>query len=248
MRLIKSDERGAALPLAAITLALIASLLISLATMSATEPIIASNQLLSAQALALAEAGIERALWAVQRPDAADGLPSPLPNAVPAPYDGTRLIALAVDGIASGGFRLTVSPGAAPNERQVVSVGWAPTDDPRDFRPKGQRRITATLWRVRVPAEIAPCALCALLFVCVGAQPVPITRAGESTQATTTEVTREDIFIPHVSTVPANAGQSVGLSIRHVIRTNPRSTRGAVLFTNDGFNSTLAMFDLDYKS
>jgi hypothetical protein len=162
VRLIKSDERGAALPLAAITLALLASLLISLATMSATEPIIASNQLLSAQALALAEAGIERALWAVQRPDAPDGLPSPLPNAVPAPYDGNRLIALAVDGIASGGFRLTVSPGAAPNERQVVSVGWAPTDDTRDFRPKGQRRITATLWRVRVPAEMAPCALCAL--------------------------------------------------------------------------------------
>ena len=83
MRLIRSDERGAALPLAAITLALLASLLIGLATMSATEPVIASNQLLSAQALTLAEAGIERALWAVQRPDAPDGLPSPLPNASP---------------------------------------------------------------------------------------------------------------------------------------------------------------------
>jgi hypothetical protein len=162
VRLIRSDERGAALPLAAITLALLAGLLISLASMSATEPIIASNQLLSAQALALAEAGIERALWAVQRPDAADGLPSPLPNAVPAPYDGNRLIALAVDGIGAGGFRLTVSPGTAPNERRVLSVGWAPTDDARDLRPKGQRRITATLWRVRVPADLAPCALCVL--------------------------------------------------------------------------------------
>jgi hypothetical protein len=162
VRLINSDQRGAALPLAAITIALLASLLISLATMSATEPVIASNQLLSAQALALAEAGIERALWAVHRPDAPDGLPSPLPNTVPAPYDGNRLIALAVDGIAAGGFRLTVRPGAAPNERQVLSVGWAPTDDVRDIRPKGQRRITATLWRVRVPAELAPCALCVL--------------------------------------------------------------------------------------
>ena len=162
MRLAKNDERGAALPLAAITLALLASLLISLATMSATEPIIASNQLLSAQALALAEAGVERALWAVQRPGAADGLASPLPDPVPAPYDGNRLIALAVDGFAAGGFRLTVSPGAAPNERRVSSVGWVPTDDARDLRPKGQRRIAATLWRIRVPAEIAPCALCAL--------------------------------------------------------------------------------------
>ncbi len=162
MRLIESDERGAALPLAAITLALLASLLISLVTMSTTEPIIASNQLLSAQAHALAEAGIERALWAVQRPDAPDGLPYPLPGTVPAPYDGSRLIALATDGITAGGFRLTVSPGAAPNERQVVSVGWAPTDNGGDLRPKGQRRVTAILWRVRIPAEIAPCALCAI--------------------------------------------------------------------------------------
>lgn len=161
MRLI-SDERGAALPLAAIALALLGSLLISLSMMSATEPIIASNQLLSAQAHALAEAGIERALWAVQRPDAPDGLPYPLPSSVPAPYDGSQLIALAIDGHASGGFRLTVSPGTAPNERQVLSVGWVPTDDARDARPKSHRRVTATLWRVRTPAELAPCAVCAL--------------------------------------------------------------------------------------
>ena len=168
MRLTRSDERGAVLPLAAITLALLASLLISLATMSATEPIIASNQLLSAQAYTLAEAGIERALWAVQRPDAPDGLPYPLPRTVPAPYDGSRLIALAIDGNAAGGFRLTVSPGAAPNERQVLSVGWVPTDDGGDLRPKGQRRVTATLWRVRVPADIAPCALCAIGDLALG--------------------------------------------------------------------------------
>lgn len=168
MRLIKGDERGAALPLATITLAVLATLLTSLATMSATEPIIASNQLLSAQAQALAEAGIERALWAVQRPDASDGLPYPLPSTVPAPYDGSRLVALAINGSSPGGFRLTVSPGAAPNEREVLSVGWAPTDDAGDLRPKSQRRLTATLWRVRVPAEIAPCALCALGDVALG--------------------------------------------------------------------------------
>ena len=162
MRLIRIDQRGAALPLATITLALLASLLISLVMNSATEPIIASNQLLSAQAHALAEAGIERALWAVQRPDAPEGLPYPLPNPVPAPYDGSRLIRLAIGANTAGGFRLTVSPGVAPNERQVLSVGWAPSDDAGDLRPKGQRRVTATLWRVRVPAEIAPCALCAV--------------------------------------------------------------------------------------
>jgi hypothetical protein len=161
VRLIASEERGAALPLAMVTLALLASLLISLSIQTTTEPLIASNQLQTAQAQALAEAGIERALWAVQRPEAADGLPSPLPNTVPPPYDGSRLIALSTDGNPSGGFRLTVSPGAAPNERQVLSTAWVPTDDAGDPRPKAHRRISATLWRVRVPADIAPCALCA---------------------------------------------------------------------------------------
>jgi len=158
----RRDERGAALPLAMATLALLASLLVSLSIMSATEPLIASNQLQTAQAHALAEAGIERALWAVQRPEAPDGLPSPLPDTVPAPYDGSRLIALSANGTASGGFRLAVSPGRAPNERQVLSIGWVPTDDGGDPRPKSHRRISATLWRVRVPADIAPCALCVL--------------------------------------------------------------------------------------
>jgi hypothetical protein len=163
VRLIKkSDERGAALPLAMVTLVLLASLLISLSILSATEPLIASNQLQTAQAHALAEAGIERALWAVQRPEAADGLPYLLPNPVPAPYDGSRLIALSTNGNISGGFRLTVSPGTAPNEREVLSIGWMPTDEAGDPRPKAHRRISATLWRVRVPADIAPCALCVL--------------------------------------------------------------------------------------
>jgi hypothetical protein len=159
---IRCDEGGAALPLAMITLSLLATLLIALSMLTATEPLIASNHLQGAQAQGLAEAGVERALWAVQRPPDDGGLPRPLPTPLPAPYDGSRLIALSMSGLAGGGFRLTILPGVVPNERQVMSVGWMPTDDPADLRPKAHRRITATLWRVRVPAELAPCALCAL--------------------------------------------------------------------------------------
>jgi len=168
LRHVRSDQQGAALPLAAATLALLASLVLSLLMMSATEPLIASNQLQSAQAHALAEAGIDRALWAVQRPGAPYGLPSPLPTTVPAPYDGSRLIALSADGVTPGGFRLTVLPGAAPNERRVLSVGWVPTDDAGDARPRAHRRLTATLWRPRVPGESAPCALCVLGDLALG--------------------------------------------------------------------------------
>ncbi|HTY78810.1 MAG TPA: pilus assembly PilX N-terminal domain-containing protein [Candidatus Bathyarchaeia archaeon] len=157
-----TDERGAALPLATITLALLGAVLIGLSTLSATEPVIAGNQVDGARAQALAESGLERALWAVQHPEAAAGVPSPLPTPVPPPYDGSRLLTLTSDVAGLGGFRLTMLPGARPHERQILSVGWVPTDDAADARPKAQRSIAATLWRVRVPAETAPCALCAL--------------------------------------------------------------------------------------
>jgi hypothetical protein len=42
----------------------------------------------------------------------------------------------------------------------VVSVGWVPTDDSADIRLKAHQRIAGTLWRLRAPAESAPCALC----------------------------------------------------------------------------------------
>src|SRR5215470_8706234 len=156
------DERGAALPLAALVLAVLGAVLIGLSMMSATEPQIASNQLDGTRAQALAESGLERALWAVQHPEAVDGVPSPLPTPAPTPYDGSRLMSLAIGGAALGGFRITVLPGARSHERRVLSVGWVPTDDAADVRTKAQRTIAATLWRVRVPAEVAPCALCSI--------------------------------------------------------------------------------------
>ena len=159
-RLLRIDERGAALPLAVLTLALLSSLLLGLSLMSATEPAIAANQLRTAQARALAEAGMERALWALAHPGAPNGLPDPFPLTVPSPYDGSRLVPLTTGGPAPGGFRLAVSAGTTENERDVLSVGWAPTDDPADPRPKAIQRIAGTLWRLRGPAQRAPCALC----------------------------------------------------------------------------------------
>lgn len=157
-----TDERGAALPLAVVTLVVLASLILGLSIMSATEPTIAVNQLLTAQARAMAEAGIDHALWALGHPEAPDGLPDPLPPVVPAPYDGSRLVTLRAGGAPVGGFRVAVLAGAAPNERKVLSTGWVPADDALDTRPKTHQRVAGTLWRLRAPAESAPCALCVL--------------------------------------------------------------------------------------
>jgi hypothetical protein len=162
MERLQRDERGVALPLAILTLLVLASVLLALSVMSATEPTIAGNHVRVAQARALAEAGVERALWALGSPDEPNGLADPLPLTVPAPYDGSRLITPAAGDAPVGGFRLSVTAGAVQSERDVLSVGWVPTDDADDGRPRAQQRITATLRRLPVPAESAPCALCVL--------------------------------------------------------------------------------------
>src|SRR5262245_3204607 len=63
-----------------------------------------------------------------------------------------------------------------------------------------------------------------------------------------TGVTREEILVPHVSTVPANAGERVGIAVRHVRPANQPPTNGPVLFTNAASISTLAVIDLNYKT
>ena len=99
-----------------------------------------------------------------------------------------------------------------------------------------------------IQAALRSSALRAFLFVCVWPQSVPFTAAFETTQAVTTRITREDLFVPHVSTVPANAGQTVRIAVRRVTPKDQQPTRGAVLFTTSGFTSSVTMFDLDYKT
>ena len=165
------NQRGVAVPLALITLLVLASLLLELSAMSATEPSIAANQLRSAQAAALADAGLERAIWALAHPGSAQGLADPLPALIPPPYDGSLLVPITAGGVERGGFRLTVTPGGGGNERDIVAVGWTPTDDPVDARAKAHHRLVATIMRIRAPADAAPCALCAVgdLQVAAGA-------------------------------------------------------------------------------
>jgi hypothetical protein len=92
------DERGIALPLALIMLMLLTSLTLALLAVSSTEPMISTNHKTGEQALAAAEAGIERAIWALSNPtvDTA-GVNTKLTNlnAIPAAYSGQTLFGLA---------------------------------------------------------------------------------------------------------------------------------------------------------
>ncbi len=153
------DRRGIALPMALFTLLLLTSLSIALVTLAQTEPTIATNHLHGAQAHAVAESGLERALWALTHATSAGGIGGvgtapniDITDTPAAPYDGSVPLALG-----TGRFRVTVS-GTGQNLRTVVSLGWSTVNGrPTSTRPL---RIVATLVRLRNLARELPCALC----------------------------------------------------------------------------------------
>ena len=58
-----------------------------------------------------------------------------------------------------------------------------------------------------------------------------------------------DHFVPHVSTVPANAGQTVGLYVREKVKARAGAAEGrVVLFVHGATVPSVPDFDLDYKS
>src|SRR6266446_6739524 len=114
-----SDQRGIALPLALIVLTLLTSLTLAFLALTSTEPTIAANLQRGEGALGLAEAGIERAIWALSNPgvDTA-GANTKLANlnAIPAAYSGGTI------------FTLTAPSGDAPSGAYTVNIsGAAPT-------------------------------------------------------------------------------------------------------------------------
>jgi hypothetical protein len=153
-----------ALAMSLIALLVLSTLIIAFSVLSSTEPTIASNHLRGVVAREVAEAGLERVIWALNNPDEAGGLPHVPPAAwrspMPPPFDGSGAMSLTVSGTVVGVFRATVTPGGDPWRAEVRTDGWAPTDDPADRRPRAYRRITVTLMKMRNIAHDAPCALC----------------------------------------------------------------------------------------
>jgi len=145
------DQRGAVLPLTMMILVVLSAVLIALSGLTGQEPLIASNHVMVVQAQALAEAGLERALWALSTPESADGIP--WSAKAPAPYDGSAFLGVATEsGAPLGGYRLTVT-GEGDRQREVTVVGLVPGD----VGPLGRARqdISATLIRLRFPAPPA---------------------------------------------------------------------------------------------
>jgi len=150
------SERGMALPMTMIVLTLITTLALAFLVMSASEPVIAANHMASAQARAMAESGIERALWALTMgttaPTTTGAVADPMPNS-PAgqPYNGATYVSMGT----IGGFTVSIANGAAANERVIEAVGYVPNN----VNPVATKKIMLTATRMKWLDP--PCAICA---------------------------------------------------------------------------------------
>jgi len=163
--------------MAMIVMAILTSLMIAFAVLATSESQIAGNQMASAQARALAESGVERALWALTTGESNPGASGvllldasynlPDPSQMPPAYSGSFVaVNDPVQGSQIGGFKLKVAtcPGdpicpagfvTQINEKFVQAVGYVPDAT----NPIAIKKITTVVTRLKWISPI--CALCA---------------------------------------------------------------------------------------
>ncbi|HEU4370836.1 MAG TPA: hypothetical protein VFV05_21655 [Methylomirabilota bacterium] len=149
------NDKGIALPMAMMVMAVLVALIVTFLVLATSEPLIAHNQMAGAQARALAETGIERALWALTKAETTPGFLGALDpattNPSPAPYNGGTF--LQVSNL--GGFTVTVADGPSAHEKVVTAVGWVPNN----VSPLAVKKIQVRAIRIR--RIDPPCAICA---------------------------------------------------------------------------------------
>jgi Tfp pilus assembly protein PilX len=157
-------QRGIALPMAMLTLLTLSGLTMAFSMMAASEPALANNQLQVAQARAVAESGIERAVWALNNQSATNGIPNTAGAAYPmgaatasAPYDGSVAAPVMMNGLQVGVFTVVVTQGAVANERIIVATGWYPTNT--GTGPKVKQKIQVSVLQSLFAGNPPPAAL-----------------------------------------------------------------------------------------
>jgi Tfp pilus assembly protein PilX len=150
------SQRGVALPMALLITVILSALIIAFSMMAASEPVMANNQLQVAQARAVAESGVEQAIWALNNQANANGIPNPLVTPA-APYDDTTATPVMITGVQVGVFTVSVTNGATATERNIVSTGWTPTNT--GTGPKVKQRIQVTVFQDRFVNNPPPSAL-----------------------------------------------------------------------------------------
>ncbi len=149
-------QRGVVLPMAFLTMLILSALIIAFSMMAASEPLLANNQLQVAQARAVAESGVEQAIWALNNPGNANGIPNPLVT-VPATYNGSAAVAVMMNSAQMGVFTVSVANGATSSERDIVATGWTPTNT--GTGPKAKQKIQVTVFNPLFNLNPPPSAL-----------------------------------------------------------------------------------------
>src|SRR5262245_35923394 len=147
------DQLGVAMPLTLIALVILSALMIALAVLGQSEPVIAANHYRGAVARALAESAVERAVWALTAGSRVTGGVDPpsIGAGAGAPYDGATLVT-----IGHGGFTLKIT-GVSTNEVKIDAVGWTPSHTSPE---SAYRKITVSLMRFPDFGHNARCAIC----------------------------------------------------------------------------------------
>lgn len=142
-------ERGTAVPLAFFVLVILLSLSVAFGALSGSEPLIAANHVLSAQARAAADSGLQAVLAAFSHT-----------QHLPADFATTLALApfVALPGV-NAGYKIAVDVDAAgsvaqkANERVVTVVGYAPNDVSPN---RAVRALQAVIQRDSLMATINP--------------------------------------------------------------------------------------------
>jgi hypothetical protein len=153
-RLMRSQE-GVALPMALLTMLILSALIITFSMMAASEPMLANNQLQVAQARAVAESGVEQAIWALNNPTNANGIAA-LAAPFAAPFDGSVATPVMINGGQLGVYTVSMTDGPTSSERNIIATGWTPTNT--GTGPKVKQRIQVTVFRIN-PLTNLPSAL-----------------------------------------------------------------------------------------
>ena len=148
------------MPLAMIMLVVMTGLMVSFAVLARSEPTIAGNQMATAQALRLADSGVQRAIWALNNPANGNGIDSTTMTyggaSAGGNYDGAHYVSLGT----TGGFTVLVqwqNPTNGTWERTVTAVGWTPSNG---NALNSHRKIQAILQKGVVPPLDPPCVVC----------------------------------------------------------------------------------------
>jgi len=158
------NERGVALPLAMVSLVVLTALMVAFAVLAKSEPTIAANQMQTAQALRLADSGLQLAMWAMTNSTSSGGI-----NMGAAPFnqhdgsnaggnfDGTTFVSVG----GTGGFTVSVTwdPSNGMYERTVTAVGWTPSRDAGTYA-NSHRKVQAIVQQGVITPLSLPCVVC----------------------------------------------------------------------------------------